>query len=151
MTKLGQKRTTPMRRTIKIDAPNSDRKAFLRKTVVLVMYALSVIQSHLSRDQSMVLGEIILFGLDYYNGLCYSKMEGNFNEYVTVKCNKCGKEYGFPPMRVICLRDCDCGNNNWGSPRGWWNDDFGNFTLVRREEWYPEASLKIGLQHFWSS
>lgn len=57
----------------------------------------------------------------------------NYNECVTVKCNKCGTEYQFYPMRVIALRECKCGNSNWGSPRHWWDDDFGDFTLVKRE------------------
>lgn len=54
------------------------------------------------------------------------------NEYVTVRCNRCGEEYGFFPMRVVCLRGCECGNDDYGSPRHWGD---GNFTLVKREEW----------------
>ena len=68
---------------------------------------------------------------------------GNFNEYVTVKCNNCGEEYGFFPMRVMCLRECKCGNDDWGRPnaKGWWADDFGNFTLVKREDWIIRSPL----------
>ncbi len=71
-------------------------------------------------------------------------MAENFNDYVTLKCNKCGKEIGFFPLRVICLRECECGNNDYGSPRFWGDDKFGNFTLVKKEEWIiklPMVSL----------
>lgn len=57
------------------------------------------------------------------------------DEYVTVKCKRCKREYGFFPMRVMYLGHCRCGNSNHGSPSRWDEDDFGNFTLVRRVEW----------------
>lgn len=60
---------------------------------------------------------------------------GNFDEYVTVKCNDCGELHGFFPMRVTYCGECKCGNRDFGSPRHWWDDDFGNFTLVKREDW----------------
>ena len=69
--------------------------------------------------------------------------KGNFNEYVTVKCKKCGEEVGFFPMRVRCLRGCKCGNDDYGSPKYWWGDNFGNFTLVKREEWIIKLSTPI--------
>lgn len=66
-------------------------------------------------------------------------MENNLNlthnTYITVRCNKCGKLWGFFPMRVIHLQGCDCGNTDHGSPRNWKNGDFGYFTLVKTEEW----------------
>lgn len=62
-------------------------------------------------------------------------MTENFNEYVTLRCNKCGEEIGFFPMRVVHLRGCKCGNSDYGSPRHWKDDNFGDFTLVKREEW----------------
>lgn len=54
---------------------------------------------------------------------------------VTVKCNKCGEDYCFFPLRVVVLRDCKCSNSNWGSPGyDWPEDKFGDFTLVSKEE-----------------
>lgn len=70
-------------------------------------------------------------------------METNPNEYVTVKCNKCGEEMGFFPMRVVYLRGCKCGNDDYGSPRNWWKDEFGDFTLVKREELIIKIPLRI--------
>lgn len=61
-------------------------------------------------------------------------MSENFNEYVTLRCNKCDKEIGFFPMRVVYLRGCECGNDDYGSPRHWEDDNFGSFTLVKKEE-----------------
>jgi hypothetical protein len=55
------------------------------------------------------------------------------NEQITVKCNKCNTEYCFFPQRVIALRECECGNDDWGSPRDWDKDNFGNFTFIKRE------------------
>lgn len=63
------------------------------------------------------------------------KEADNFNEYVTLKCNKCGAEIGFFPMRVVYLRGCECGNDDYGSPRQWKDGCFGDFTLVGREDW----------------
>jgi len=68
------------------------------------------------------------------NDLPGRQEEHSFNEQVTVKCNQCGAVYCFFPMRILSLRECKCGNSDWGSPRGWWNNNFGNFTLVKREE-----------------
>ena len=64
-------------------------------------------------------------------------MEKSFNEYVTIKCNKCDAEpIGFFPMRVMFLRPCPCGNNNYGmAHRDWANDNYGDFTLIEKEEW----------------
>ncbi len=60
----------------------------------------------------------------------------NANDYVTVTCNKCGREYGFFPMRVVKLFGCECGNTNYGlAHKDWENDKFGDFTLVKKEEW----------------
>lgn len=62
---------------------------------------------------------------------------GNFSEYVTIRCNDCGKEWCFFPMRCKFPPECDCGNKDSGRPtsEGWWADNFGNFTLVKREDW----------------
>lgn len=67
----------------------------------------------------------------------------NPNEYITVKCNKCGIKIGFFPRRVICIRACECGNDDYGSPRDWKDDKFGNFTLIKREEWIIKAVPEI--------
>ena len=56
------------------------------------------------------------------------------SECVTVRCNQCGEEYCFHPQTVAALRACKCGNDNWGSPRNWDKDDFGDFTLVGRDD-----------------
>lgn len=66
------------------------------------------------------------------------------NECVTVRCNNCREEYCFFPMRVIALRSCKCGNDDFGSPlRDWSKDDFGNFTLIAKE------ILAFGYPPYW--
>jgi len=60
-------------------------------------------------------------------------MEIDANLYVKIKCNDCGKEWGFFPMQVMLPPECTCGNKSSG--RDWENDEFGNFTLVSKEIW----------------
>jgi len=59
--------------------------------------------------------------------------EWDSSTYITVKCRKCGVEYGFFPLRVVALRECKCGNANWGSYRDWRRGDFGDFDYVKTE------------------
>lgn len=72
------------------------------------------------------------------------------NTQVTVKCNQCGEEGCFFPLRVVYLRDCSCGNTNYGSPSyDWPEDTYGNFTLVSKEQvvFYTETPfgrLRLG-------
>jgi len=63
------------------------------------------------------------------------------NSYVTLRCNNCGKEWGFFPWRVMFTNPCDCGNDDYGNPLRWVDDEFGNFTLVCREEWVLPSLL----------
>lgn len=67
-------------------------------------------------------------------------MDGN--EFVVVKCNKCGKEWSFCPMRVIVTHACDCGNDDYGNPKHWESYEFGNFTYLRSE--WLKFDLSIG-------
>ena len=55
------------------------------------------------------------------------------DDYVTVRCNKCGNEMGFFPLRVVYLRGCTCGNDDYGRTKEWIDGKFGNFTLVKKE------------------
>ncbi len=61
-------------------------------------------------------------------------VEFDQDDCVTIRCNKCGEEYGFFPLRVVYLRECRCGNNDWGRAKEWVNNKFGNFTSVKREK-----------------
>ena len=57
------------------------------------------------------------------------------DDYVTIKCNKCGRKIGFFPIRVMHIHECDCGNNNTGSPSyDWPNLKFGDYTFVKKEK-----------------
>lgn len=55
--------------------------------------------------------------------------------YVTVRCGYCGALKCFFPRRVMFLGECECGNDNWGSPGRWYEDYFGDFDLVWKEIW----------------
>ena len=58
-------------------------------------------------------------------------MRQDSNYHVEVKCNKCGRETGFFPHRVVYLHPCDCGNNNFGiAHKDWQNGIFGDFTVI---------------------
>ena len=63
------------------------------------------------------------------------------NEYVEVKCNKCGKEWGFFPMQVMYGLNCDCGNNDDGNCRDWEQYKFGNFTFIKSYLWDLHINL----------
>lgn len=60
-----------------------------------------------------------------------------FDDYVTIKCNKCGQEIGFFPLRIIVSPKCfKCGNEDTGyCLRDWADLKFGDFTFVRKERW----------------
>ena len=58
-------------------------------------------------------------------------MNTNTYYHITVKCNNCGEEIGFYPHMVLVMRGCSCGNADYGSPRGWNDKKFGNFTFVK--------------------
>ncbi len=68
----------------------------------------------------------------------------NCNTYVTVRCNKCGAECGFFPMRVVRLHGCKCGNDDYGNPKNWLGGHFGSFTLVKQENWALDQFTLIG-------
>ncbi|HXZ94468.1 MAG TPA: hypothetical protein VEG28_00955 [Dehalococcoidia bacterium] len=67
---------------------------------------------------------------------------GDPDEYIHVRCKKCGGEYGFFPERVMVLGECKCGASDWGSPLyDWPNNKFGDFELVAREIWKLRLSI----------
>jgi hypothetical protein len=70
----------------------------------------------------------------------------DYYEYLTIKCNKCGKLWCFYPHRVIVSPECSCGNTNSGNClRDWPQDKFGDFTLVKREHWEIKLEIPGGL------
>jgi len=54
-------------------------------------------------------------------------------DYVTVKCNKCGRKLCFYPYSVLLPPKCECGNEDSGNCRNWFKGDFGSFRLVAIE------------------
>lgn len=63
-----------------------------------------------------------------------TKLSITSNTCVMVRCNACGCLFQFFPIRVMNLRECHCGNDDWGSPRYWEDREFGNFSFIRAEE-----------------
>ncbi len=70
-------------------------------------------------------------------------------EQVTVSCNRCGTAHCFFPQTVSCMRACSCGNDNWGIPSKWKENNFGNFTLVQRADVNLEGLLPIPKLEWW--
>ncbi len=69
----------------------------------------------------MVLSDGFIPGEDYLS-----------DEFVDVKCNKCGNEISFCPSRVMLLRGCPCGNDDYGRASTDWQEyKFGNFTFIQ--------------------
>ena len=52
-------------------------------------------------------------------------------EFVTVKCLRCGRKYCFCPTTVMFAPKCECGNDNIGDCRYWSKGNFGNFKVVQ--------------------
>ena len=53
------------------------------------------------------------------------------DEFVDIKCNKCGKVYSFCPMQCMLPPKCKCGNNNSGKANRWEFYEFGDFTPLQ--------------------
>jgi len=57
-----------------------------------------------------------------------------YNDVVLVRCLCCGSLYEFYPMRITYHGQCKCGNENWGSPDDWYNNQFGDFAHIKTSE-----------------
>ena len=52
-------------------------------------------------------------------------------EFVTIKCLKCGRKYCFCPTTVLFPPECECGNKNINDCRDWVKGKFGDFKMVQ--------------------
>lgn len=67
------------------------------------------------------------------------------NPGVVVRCGYCGYLGCFHPRTVKFLHKCRCGNDNWGSPGKWEEDNFGDFDLL----WKYTLDFKLRGPNYW--